>query len=739
MHGYDVVDHRRVSDDLGGRVGLDRLAETLHRHGLGVLLDVVPNHMALVAPEHLNEPLWNVLRDGAGSPYARWFDIDWAVRGGRICLPILDGEPGAVLARGELIRDDVAGEPVIRYHGHVLPLADGTESLDLSAALDRQHWQLADWRDKADLLNYRRFFEVDTLIAVRVEDPEVFAATHAVLLDLFHAGVVDGFRIDHPDGLADPEAYLRRLSDATDGAWVLAEKILEGDETLPSSWACAGTTGYDGLHRVQDALVDPSAAADLDAVWVGLGGEPDLDAVLTAAKRQVAGTLLAPELRRLAALVARSLDDPADGAVLERALLAVLGQMRVYRAYLRPGEPVPPVSRDRLTSAGARAAGAEPELAGPIDSVIRLALDADPASPPESEFAIRFQQTCGPVMAKGVEDTGFYRWHRLVALNEVGGDPGQVEPGGPERLHAWAQRQQRDWPTGMSTLSTHDTKRSEDVRARLLAGAQDVPGWRRAAQPLLDAAGGFGVDRPTCYLLWQTLAGAWPISAERLERYLTKAMREAKQQTSHVDPDLEYERRVQELGRWALAAGPGRDRLEGWLKDVADADRATALAAKLVQLTLPGVPDVYQGCELVDRSLVDPDNRRPVDFQERRARLTRLDAGGAARDLDDEKLLVTATTLRLRAARPAVFGRSGTYAAFDGGDHVLGFVRGGAVLTLATRAPVRLAAGGGWRDRSVALPPGEWTDRFTGRLYAAGPAECSSLFATLPVALLERR
>ena len=448
---------------------------------------------------------------------------------------------------------------MLRYHEHVLPLADGTENLDLAAAIDRQHWQLADWRDKADLLNYRRFFEVDTLIAVRVEDPEVFAATHAVLLDLFHAGVVDGFRIDHPDGLADPELYLRRLSDVTDGAWVLAEKILEGDETLPSSWACAGTTGYDALHRVQDALVDPSAGADLDAVWVGLGGEPDLDAVLTAAKRQVAGTLLAPELRRLASLVARSLDDradAADGVVLERALVAVLGQMHVYRAYLRPGEPVPPVSRDLLTSAGARAAAAEPELAGPIASVIRLALDADPASAPESEFAIRFQQTCGPVMAKGVEDTGFYRWHRLVALNEVGGDPGQVEPGGPERLHAWAQRQQRDWPTAMSTLSTHDTKRSEDVRARLLAGAQDVPGWRRAAQSLLDAAGGFGVDGPTGYLLWQTVAGAWPIGAERLERYLTKALREAKDRTSHVDPDLDYEQRVLRLGRWRSRPAP---------------------------------------------------------------------------------------------------------------------------------------------------------------------------------------
>lgn len=261
QHGYDVVDHTAVSADLGGRGGLGRLASIAHEHGLGIVVDVVPNHMALVAPEHLNAPLWQLLRFGRDAPTAHWFDVDWDHAGGHFGLPLLGGTLDEVLAAGELVLDEHAGEPVVRYHDHVFPIAPGTDSDDVGGGLARQHYLLASWRDKDEALTYRRFFDVDSLIAVRVELPDVFDATHAVLVELHSDGVVDGFRIDHPDGLHDPEGYLERLRDATGGAWVVVEKILVGDETLPTTWPTAGTTGYDSLRAVQQALVPPTSDA----------------------------------------------------------------------------------------------------------------------------------------------------------------------------------------------------------------------------------------------------------------------------------------------------------------------------------------------------------------------------------------------------------------------------------------------------------------------------------------------
>jgi (1->4)-alpha-D-glucan 1-alpha-D-glucosylmutase len=354
---------------------------------------------------------------------------------------------------------------------------------------------------------------------------------------------------------------------------------------------------------------------------------------------------------------------------------------------------------------------------------------------------VRFQQTCGPVMAKGIEDTAFYRWHRLVALNEVGGDPAVLGHASPAEMHAWARRQQRDWPLGLTTLSTHDTKRSEDVRARLLAIAQHPRLWEESSAPFREAADDAGVDGPTAVLLWQTLLAAWPISRQRLHDYLRKAMREAKQHTAWVDGDEEYEQRVLSLADRALSPGPMRAAVESAVAGTSGDSRATVLAAKLLQLCLPGVADVYQGSELVTDSLVDPDNRRPVDFARRSRMLARLDddtaAGGL--DLDHEKLLVTSRALRLRRGRPDVFGPTGDYRPLEGStEHLTGFVRGGEVACLVTRAPARLAAHGGWGAASVTLPAGSWTDVLTGAEHA-GTVECAQLFTVLPVALLVRR
>ncbi|MDQ3384225.1 MAG: malto-oligosyltrehalose synthase, partial [Actinomycetota bacterium] len=416
-----------------------------------------------------------------------------------------------------------------------------------------------------------------------------------------------------------------------------------------------------------------------------------------------------------------------------------------YRAYVRPGHSTEPQAEQRLHAMARRAQEAvtEPTDRDAVRALgeVLLAPDSvghDPVA--GRDLAVRFQQTTGPVMAKGIEDTAFYRWHRLVALNEVGADPAHGAHPEVDPLHTWAEHQARHWPAGMTTLSTHDTKRSEDVRARLIAVAGDQQAWQRCTEVFAEAAADHGVDGPTAHLLWQTLVGAGPIDQERLAAYLTKALREAKEHTSWVDVDEGYEERVQALAATALGDGPLREIVEHVIAAASPAIRAVVLGQKLVQLTLPGLPDTYQGCELVDLSLVDPDNRRPVDYADRADRLARLDAGGPPADLSDEKLLVTSRALRLRARLPAAFGAGAAYRVLEGGEHVLGFVRGDRVATLAVRAPHGLVVAGGFGDRRIDLPAGRWRDELTGRSHQVGDSgvACAEMFEALPVALLVR-
>ncbi len=738
-HGYDVLDHTRVSSELGGRDGLVSLSETARRHGLGLVLDVVPNHMALVAPESSNAPLWDVLTHGRAAEYAHWFDVDWAALGDRIGLPVLWDPLAEVLEKGDLRLGEENGGQVLRYHDHVFPVAagtwDGDPSADVVTVLERQHYRLAGWRERDEVLNYRRFFDVDSLIAVRVEEPDVFEATHRVLLDLNHAGIVEGFRIDHPDGLADPEGYLERLRAALrPGTALWVEKILEGHERLPE-WACDGTTGYDAATVVSRALVDRAVAPALTEAWLATGGDPSLEHTVVEAKRLVVEEVLVPERQRLVRRAAEAL--PADEPErLADAVSELLVACEVYRAYVRPDRLTDKVARGRLEDAGALAAGRRPDLAGELQRLV--ALSTDPGDEAARDFAVRLQQTWGPVMAKGIEDTSFYRWHRLVALNEVGGDPDLLDDASPEQLHAWATYQQQHWPLGMTTLSTHDTKRSEDVRARLLALAGDAETWQRCSEAFAAAAAEHAVDLPTAHLVWQTLAGIGKIDDERLKGYLVKAMRESKQHTSWLDPDPEYEARVLGLARAANSPGRLQALVSTAMDRNADAVRAMVLGQKLLQLTLPGVPDTYQGCELVDLSLVDPDNRRPVDYDERAARLAHLRAE-PPRDLHDEKLLVTHKALALRRELRDSFGDHADHQPLESASrHLVGFLRGGEAATLVTRAPQRLEAAGGWGDSTVVLTPGLWRDELTGALFGGGENRLAELLTRLPVALLRR-
>ncbi len=780
-HGYDVVDHTRLSPDAGGRPAFEQLVEALQGRSMGAIADVVPNHMAVPTPASLNAPLWSVLRDGPDSPFASWFDVDWTGEGHALLMPVLGSRIGQVLGDGELSLDLSGDEPLLRYYDHVFPVRPGTQSLPLAEMVDRQHYRLAHWRVADEELNYRRFFDVDTLAAIRVEDPEVFDATHRVLLDLIADGSLDGLRIDHPDGLADPLGYVRRLHERTGGAWVVVEKILEGSETLPDEWPVAGTTGYDALLRVGGLFVDPAGAGPLSALLAELTGDSrGFEAVVEEAKREVVEGGLYAEVHRLTQLLVsictrdvRLRDHTERG--LRECVVELLVAFDRYRAYVVPGQSPDPTAVAAVEAAAARARPHVPEDRHDTLDVVRdLVLGREAGSaglidePERRELIVRFQQTCGPVMAKGIEDTSFYRWFRLTSLNEVGGDPDRLGISADE-FHAYAAAQVRDWPVAMTTLSTHDTKRSEDVRARIgvlsempTEWADRVRSWREAAAAHRTAP----LDAATEYLAWQTLVGTWgtsspepgaprgPLDAQRLLDYLTKATREAKLHTQWTDVDEEYEGAVAAFVTGVLGDEALLAELAAFDERITSAVRTATLGQKLVQLTMPGVPDVYQGTELVDLSLVDPDNRRAVDFDVRRARLARLDAGAGPQDLHDEKLLVTSRALRVRRDRPEAFvGERCAYTPLaTSTGSALAFARGtvrgdgdgsdaGAehdVVVVAARLEIARERHGGWGQHSVVLPGGAWRDVLSGRGVRGGTTPLADLVGDLPVALLVR-
>jgi (1->4)-alpha-D-glucan 1-alpha-D-glucosylmutase len=767
-HGYDVTDHSRIRDELGGEDGFRAMAARFRESGLGIVLDIVPNHMAVPARMSLNRQLWSVLRDGPGSACANWFDVDWAAGGGRMVLPVLAGPVASCLADLAVDpRGGPDGEPALRYFERELPLRPGTAGLPLPDLIDAQHYRLASWAATGQL-NWRRFFDITSLIAVRVEDPAVFAATHELILRLVAEGLVDHLRVDHPDGLADPRGYLRRLRARTGGAWVVAEKILEAGERLPGDWPCAGTTGYDALRLADGLFVDPDGASGLAASYARFTGADSVPAfaeVAYAAKLQVAREALAPEVARLVRLL-RALRPDATVEDAQTVLTEVLAEFRVYRAYVTPGEPPSEASRTAVRSAVSAACRRLPRALRPLAVAVGdLALGIGGSA---AEFAVRLQQTTGPVLAKGIEDTACYRWPRLVSLNEVGGDPDLF--GVPVAdFHLQALALAADWPATMTTLSTHDTKRQEDARARLAVLAEDPAAWERQVCDWRErAVSPGGVDPDTEYLIWQTLAGAWPIGGKRLASYLEKAMREAKTRTSWSRPDPDYEAAVQGLAAAILEDAGLRDSIGAFVAAISSDALANSLGVKLVQLTMPGVPDVYQGCELTGLSLVDPDNRRPVDFAKRRSLLAALDSGrvdsgrdggdgradgehlggghlDAGLDLGMEsaeiaKLLVTSSALRLRRDHPDWFASSYTplIAVGAAAGHVVAFERGGQAVTVATRLPAGLRRRGGWAGTALPLPDSArgWLDVLTGTVHRGERVLAADLTSRLPVALL---
>lgn len=757
-HGYDTLDYSRINPELGGREALARLVARLRARGMGLILDIVPNHMAVGGS---GNAWWeDVLAWGQASRCAHMFDIDWnppdeSLRG-RVLLPFLAEPYGDCLENGTLrLRHDAAdGSFACWHYEHRFPIcpdhyadlfadADGSPDAVLArmapdspegrarlhALLERQHYRLAWWRTASDLINWRRFFDITTLAGLRVEHPDVFDAVHRTVIDLYEDGLIDGVRVDHIDGLTDPHAYTSRLHRALSAAAprrppeapsntpLYVEKILAADEALPADWPIDGTTGYDFLEQVDLLLHDQRGADALDDLWVwGAGGATSFREEEQAAREVVLNGTLAADLARLVHVLsglarrdprARDFTPPA----LDRVLRQILIRFPVYRTYDEDSAVLHTVCQT-----------VRPTLVPAQQPVLDwLERQLGPGGPAEAIAC--FVHLTAPLAAKSVEDTGFYRYGRLLSRNDVGTHPGHFG-GTVAAFHAANIARQRDWPRAMLATATHDHKRGEDARARIAVLSELAQEWVRVATrwsefnaPLRHRVATrsgpcTAPDRADELILYQTLLGAWPIGDSPLEHRITpdfhdriaawqvKALREAKRHTSWIDPEPAYEEACGAYLAALLSAHPENRfpwMVDAFANQIAPAGALNGLAQTLLRLTSPGVPDLYQGCEFWDFSLVDPDNRRPVDFPARMAALAEsADVGSLLPHWRDGRVKQTliAAVLRFRATYPALFA-DGAYrpvrVAGTRRQHLLAFTRVTEGTTMLVVAP-RLSA-----------------------------------------------
>lgn len=829
-HGYDVVDHSQVNVELGGQAAHERMCAKLSAHDIGVVIDLVPNHMSIGSDA--NRWWWDILENGRASLYARFFDVDWdalARHDSRVLLPILGQHYGTELEAGHIRLERRGGDFMVVAYDRTLPMAplslpevlqaaaNATDSdelgfcadalsrlpaptttdpaevrsrhrdkkvigllmakifgehpavaaavdaelraiesdLDrLDALLERQNYKLSHWRAARHDLAYRRFFDVSELAALRVEDDTVFAETHALVLEWVRRGLVSGLRVDHPDGLRDPEEYLRKLRGSAPDAWLVIEKILEPGEALPASFTVDGTTGYDFMRLTTGLQLEPDGVFALRAACERFSGESlgEWSAFVRSKKRQVLSELLGAELERLA-VIGRALceqhresRDFTQGEIRE-ALKEIATCMPVYRTYLREGAPVRPIDKALLEGAIARARSERPDIDPELAVVLARVLEGERTGPLETELALRFQQLTGPAMAKGAEDTAFFGWGHLLSSLEVGHDPG-APCVSLEQFHAECERRAVELPHSMISTSTHDTKRSADVRARLCLLTECPSYWGETLDALWSIAAPHveaPLDRLAIHYFFESWVGAFPIDPDRLAAHVLKAAREAKTHTSWTHRNEAYEQALERFCRACLADDSLQSEIKQFVGFLRPAWHMAALAQELVMLTAPGVPDVYQGSELWDLSLTDPDNRRPVDFERRRRLLGEVETmtAEAALGRSDEglpKLLVTARALALRKRSPEIFEGTAyapVRAVGSRADRVVAFLRGDRALTLVPRLCLGIAERG-WQETVVTVPPGRWHDVLTGRRGDGGEYRVADLLARFPVALLER-
>ena len=831
MHGYDVVDHQSLNEELGGAAAHKRFCQKLGEAQLGQVLDIVPNHMSLGRENHY---WWDVLENGTSSRYASFFDIDWQPQEERlrdkVLVPILADQYGRVLQSGgikversgsrflvcaagqqfpvsppsltailvraaEYAKSDtlsfVAASygrlPVPEYwdrrlimtrhrdrtvlHGLLGRLCaeepNACEAIDRSVAelnanqdglddfLNQQNYRLAYWKTADQQLGYRRFFDVNTLIGLRMEREHVFEETHALILEWLKQGVLDGIRIDHPDGLRDPLEYFNRLRHAAPDAWIVAEKILEPGEFLRTEWPVQGTSGYDFLNVALNLLVKPEGMAELTRIYADFTGQStDFPAIAHDKKLAVTQEALGSDVNRLASIfvdICESNRNQRDytRAEIRRAIREVASCFAVYRTYVVPSrQEITDEDREVITRATETAKSSRSDIDGGLFDFLRDVLTMQITGKQESEFLLRFQQFTSPVMAKGVEDTAFYCYNRLTALNEVGADPSR-DGSTVEEFHAYNVTMQATHPLTMTTLSTHDTKRSDDIRARLAVLTEIPDAWELVIDYWSKNNGEHSgldlVDRGTEYFFYQTLIGAWPITPERMKAYMQKAMREAKEHTTWVANNQPYEDAVNGF----IDATFGDERfvseVESFVEGIKRCGWINSLSQTLLKCTVPGVPDLYQGSELWDLSLVDPDNRRPVDFELRSKLLKDVHKLGIPQIMErmDEglpKLWTIHRALTLRREHPDWFGETAAYTPLEvtgeKSKHVIAFLRASNVLTVVQRWPLSLAEE--WADTAIDLPVGRWKNHLTDEPLLGGSIPLAELLQDFPVALLTK-
>jgi (1->4)-alpha-D-glucan 1-alpha-D-glucosylmutase len=842
-HGYDVVSHQQVNEELGGGEAHERFCRRLAEVKLGQVLDIVPNHMSLGKE---NRYWWDVLENGASSRYASFFDIDWQPMEERlrdkILVPILADQYGRVLHQGGINVSRQGINFQVEASGQVLPVApqsmqtilgkaaelSRSKTLSFLAAsfgrlpspqyedrrkvlalhndktvlygllerlcgeeqgvcdgidraleglnsnedllddfLNQQNYRLAYWKTSGQQLGYRRFFDVNSLVGLRVEREHVFEETHTLVLDWLERGVLDGVRVDHPDGLRDPLEYFQRLRRRAPDAWIVGEKILEPGEFLRTNWPIEGTTGYDFMNAVGNLLLWPQGLTELTGIYQQFLGKEmaaslaNYDTLAHDKKINVSQEALGSDVNRLTSIFVEICESNRDQrdytqAEMRRAIREMAACLDIYRTYVVPQRnEITDEDRDHIAAATECAKARRQDIDGGLFDFLRDVLTMVVTGPRESEFVLRFQQFTGPVMAKGVEDTVLYCYNRLSGMNEVGADPDNHGMS-VEDFHAYCEKMQATHPYTMTALATHDTKRSGDVRARLAVLSEVAPRFGTAIYRWSRMNAGFRKktatgsmpDPNTEYLYYQTLIGAWPITVERAQGYMIKASREAKLQTTWTANNKEFEDALLEFIAKTLEHPPFLKDLEQFVDRIKEAGRINSLTQTLIKHTAPGVPDLYQGTEVWDLSLVDPDNRRPVDYERRRRMLTELRqltgpnlASQILARAEDgmPKLWVVHCALLLRRQHPEWFGREAAYTPLtvEGArwDHVIAFMRADSVVTVAPRWTTKI--GGAWRDTTVHLPQGEWKDQLTGASFR-GPVVLKNLLRDFPVALLVR-
>lgn len=808
-HGYDVTDPTRVSAALGGEAALEQLIVALRAHDMGLLLDIVPNHMAAST----ENPWWrDVLERGRDSRYADWFDIDWSSpeAEGRVWLPVLGKPLAEVLAEGGLTLSRAGDADTELAYGELrLPLAPGSLEylrslggpLDLPLPpatmrrlLERQHYRLAWWRSAADVINYRRFFDIDALVATDMDHGEAFEAVHALPLALIARGWVDGLRVDHVDGIACPRLYLRRLRTAMDDAAaqsgrpgtavrLYVEKILAADETLPRDWPVEGTTGYDAMDAIGAVQHDPRGHAPWARLWQACTGRaPDFRREERRARRLwLRYGLRSDFIRCLRQWETYLTTQPEDGdlsaAALARAMYGVLARLPVYRSYLGPATATAADSAALVLAFDRAARDGRREDQPARAWLRRQLLERTPSAMPGlagvalKRARQRFEQLAAPLCAKAVEDTAGYRYGVLLSRHEVGSDPAAFAMS-VEAFHAGMQRRAEQWPHSLNATATHDHKRGEDTRARLAVLSELADNWTLRADAWIRALQAqSSVDAGDLSMLLQTVVAAWPLALDareadalaayrhRIQAWWMKALREARLRTSWTMPDEDYERAAQTLLDGLFRTdSPLLHEIAIAAHQLDAPGAAKSLAALVLRNTVPGVPDLYQGTEGWDQSLVDPDNRRPVDYAVRSAMLSASAPASVLlerfRDGAIKSWLLT-RLLHLRRHAPALFD-AGAYrpVPVEGGtrERVLAFERRchGHRLIVAVphlcsdwlraastpRIPQEHWADGRLRPED---PPRGFVDIVNGWRAMPGEAggwRCSALFAVLPIAVL---